>query len=44
MKSKDIQIINVSASYDDRGDIVYCNDFNFIQKKLKDFTKLLIII
>ena len=41
MKSKDIEIINVNTSYDDRGDIVYCNEFNF--KKLKDFTRLQII-
>ncbi len=44
MKPKNIKIINVNTSYDDRGDVVYCNDFNFIQKKLKDFTKLRIII
>ena len=33
MKSKDIEIINVNTSYDDRGDIVYCNEFNFKKKK-----------
>ena len=40
MKSKDIKIINASTSYDDRGDIVYCNDFNFIQKKIKRFYQI----
>ena len=37
MNSKNIEIINVNSSYDDRGDIVYCNEFNFIQKKIKRF-------
>ena len=44
MNSKNIEIINVNSSYDDRGDIVYCNEFNFIQKKLKDFIRLATII
>lgn len=33
MKSKGIEIIKVNTAYDDRGDIVYCNEFNFIKKK-----------
>ena len=40
MKSNDIKIINVNTSYDDRGDIVYCNEFNFIQKKIKRFYQI----
>ena len=40
MKSKDIKIINVNTSYDDRGDVVYCNDFNLIQKKIKRFYQI----
>ena len=40
MKSKNIEIINVNTSYDDRGDVVYCNDFNFIQKKIKRFYQI----
>ncbi len=37
MKSSSIKIIDVNSSYDDRGDVVYCNEFNFIQKKIKRF-------
>tara|TARA_Y100000591_G_C21506873_1_gene532729 strand:- start:18 stop:470 length:453 start_codon:yes stop_codon:yes gene_type:complete len=40
MKSKDIKIINVSTSHDDRGNLVYCNDFNFLQKKIKRFYQI----
>ena len=40
MKSKDIEIINVNTSYDDRGDIVYCNEFNFLKKKIKRFYQI----
>ena len=40
MKSKNIKIINVNTSYDDRGDVVYCNDFNLIQKKIKRFYQI----
>lgn len=40
MKSKKIKIINVNISYDDRGDIVHCNEFNFIQNKIKRFYQI----
>ena len=40
MKSKDIKIINVNASYDDRGDIIHCNEFDFAQKKIKRFYQI----
>lgn len=38
--SKNIEILNVSRTYDDRGDVLYCNDFNFIQKKIKRFYQI----
>ncbi len=37
MKSSGIKIIDVNSSYDDRGNVIYCNEFNFIQKKIKRF-------
>ena len=40
MKSKAIKIININTSYDDRGDIVYCNEFNFLKKKIKRFYQI----
>ncbi len=40
MKSKNIKIINVNISYDDRGDIVHCNKFDFTQKKIKRFYQI----
>ena len=40
MKSKGIEIIKVNTAYDDRGDIVYCNEFNFIKKKIKRFYQI----
>jgi dTDP-4-dehydrorhamnose 3,5-epimerase-like enzyme len=40
MNNKNIKIINVDASYDDRGEVVYCNEFNFIQKKIERFYQI----
>ena len=40
MKSKNPKIINVNTTYDDRGNIVHCNEFNLIQKKIKRFYKI----
>ena len=40
MKSKAIKIININTSYYDRGDIVYCNEFNFLKKKIKRFYQI----
>ena len=40
MKSKGIEIIKVNTAYDDRGDIVYCKEFNFIKKKIKRFYQI----
>lgn len=37
MISKSIKIIDAGRSYDDRGDIAYCNEFNIIEKKIKRF-------
>jgi len=40
MDNKNIEIVNVEAFYDDRGEIIYCNEFNFIQKKIKRFYQI----
>lgn len=41
MKStKNIQIVNVNRSYDDRGDLLYCNEFDLIQNKIKRFYQI----
>lgn len=37
MPSSDLKIINVNTSYDDRGDVIFCNEFNFTQKRIKRF-------
>ena len=41
MKSKkNIEILNVNSTYDDRGDVIYCNEFNLIQRKVKRFYQI----
>ena len=41
MKSKkNIEILNVNSTYDDRGDVIYCNEFNLIQRKIKRFYQI----
>jgi dTDP-4-dehydrorhamnose 3,5-epimerase-like enzyme len=40
MNCKNIKIITVNTSYDDRGDVVYSNEFNFIQRKIKRFYQI----
>ena len=37
---KKIEIFNANISYDDRGDIVYCNEFNFAKNKIKRFYQI----
>ena len=37
---KKIQILNANRSYDDRGDILYCNEFDLVQKKIKRFYQI----
>ena len=31
------QLLNVDTSFDDRGELVYANNFNFLSKKIKRF-------
>ena len=37
---KKIKIINANISYDDRGEIVYCNEFSLIKNKIKRFYQI----
>lgn len=34
------KLINVQLSYDDRGELVHCNEFNFQKKKIKRFYQI----